>query len=165
MAVDLRSRRFGFFVIEGATRVLDSGVRACKPGQVPGAHSFTAKAAKLMDRYCPHRVLIRTRRSQPGSVSAIGEIREQARKRSIPLSLISTKTVHVFFAQRGCRTRHEVASLLAGWFEDLAWKLPPKRRAWENERHNSIIFDAVASAVAFLAAHLPSPVDGPSADE
>jgi hypothetical protein len=29
-------------------------------------------------------------------------------------------------------------------------KLPPKRRPWESERYNTLVFDAVATAMAFL---------------
>ena len=48
-------------------------------------------------------------------------------------------------------TKHEMAEFLAQKYPvELAAKLPPKRRAWENEDGRMDMFDAVGLAVAFL---------------
>ena len=49
-------------------------------------------------------------------------------------------------------TKHEMAELLAQKFPvELAGKLPPKRRAWENEDGRMDMFDAVALGMVFRA--------------
>jgi hypothetical protein len=47
-------------------------------------------------------------------------------------------------------TKHEMAEMLALKYPvELAAKLPPKRRAWENENGHMDIFDAMELAVVF----------------
>jgi hypothetical protein len=78
-------------------------------------------------------------------------IRAEPTPRLTEVQMLSTRAVRRFFVEYGCETKHQIASVLAEWFEDLAWKLPPKRRPWEGEHHNSVIFDAVAVGVTFFA--------------
>jgi hypothetical protein len=59
--------------------------------------------------------------------------------------------VRRFFDQTGSATKHEIASTLAEWFIELAWKLPAKRKPWQSENYQMVIFDAVATGAAFLA--------------
>ena len=56
------------------------------------------------------------------------------------------KSAEADFAELG--QAHEA---LAEWFEDLAWKPPLRRKPWQHEPHNTVIFDALATAVVFLA--------------
>jgi hypothetical protein len=47
-------------------------------------------------------------------------------------------------------TKQEIAELLAGKYPDeLASRLPPKRKPWKSEDTRMDIFDAVALAVVF----------------
>jgi len=80
----------------------------------------------------------------------VASLAAEARRRSTACRLVGNKEVRRFFARYDGTTKHAIATLLAGWFPDLAWKLPPKRRPWESERYNTVMFDAVATAVAFL---------------
>jgi hypothetical protein len=55
----------------------------------------------------------------------------------------------MFFAE-GQGTKHALAEMLAGRFpEELASRLPPKRRPWMSEDYRMDIFDAVALALTF----------------
>ena len=63
---------------------------------------------------------------------------------------IPAKTVRAFFADHGAATKHAVASLLAEWFEELTWQVPAKRKPWQSERYNTLMFDALATGMAFL---------------
>lgn len=56
----------------------------------------------------------------------------------------------VFFADGGEGTKHALAEKMAKRFpEELGFRLPPKRRAWESEDSRMDIFDAVALALAW----------------
>jgi len=72
--------------------------------------------------------------------------------------------VRRFFARYNGTTKHAIASLLAGWYPDLFWKLPRKRRIWQSESYNMAVFDAAATGVAYLGkmSHQRGPFDGPS---
>jgi hypothetical protein len=60
--------------------------------------------------------------------------------------------VEIATKQRGCESKHSIAVLLAEWFPELALRVPAKRKLWESEPHNALLFDAVAIAVAYLTA-------------
>jgi hypothetical protein len=61
---------------------------------------------------------------------AVQTIRAETRRRSINLELLNTRRIQYFFAEHECTTKHQIASLLATWFEELIWKLPPTRTPW-----------------------------------
>jgi hypothetical protein len=150
MAVAVRSHRFGFVVFEG-THILDSGVRACPWSVLSAVSILRTKAAKIMHRYCPTAVLIGEPSRNAVAKRTVAAFRSESRRRSIAVQCVSRNAVERFFGERGASTKHQTAVLLAEWFTDLAWKLPQKRRLWENEPDNIILFDAVANGIAFLA--------------
>ena len=81
--------------------------------------------------------------------ATVAKVAAEVRRRSVACHLVTTKEVRRFFRQYGGTTKHEIASILAEWFEGLAWKLPPKRKPWQSEPYNTLIFDAAATAMAF----------------
>jgi len=48
-------------------------------------------------------------------------------------------------------TKHEIASAIGELFVELVWKLPTKRKPWQSEDHNMVIFDAAALGVTLFA--------------
>jgi hypothetical protein len=155
LALEIRPQRIGFIVINGVARALDWGI--CTNGKSTSNRSsgVTARIASLLDLYSPAVVVIRRRRAFRKSCGTIRvtmtEIAADARRRSIPCRLVSDSDVRQFFVARGVTTKHAVASLLAEWFPDLLWKLPPKRQLWQSEFYRAPIFDAAATAVTFLS--------------
>lgn len=155
LALEVRPQRLGFVVLQGVTRPLDWGLRLyCrKKGLAPSAGC--AKVATLLDLYAPAAVVIRRRSGGPAphretARATVSRVAAELRRRSVACQFVTTKEVRRFFFRYGGTTKHEIASILAEWYEDLAWKLPLKRRPWNRERYSTLIFDAVATAVTFL---------------
>jgi len=156
LALEIRPRKAGFVVLEvtAATRLLDWGVR--NYGDV--RHEPIAgvkKIAALFDFHSPGLVIIRQRSGlSKETMNVIGAIQQgilmEARRRCIECSVVEAKHVREFFGQYGCKAKYEVASILAEWFEDLAWQLPPRRRIWQSEAHAMLLFDAAAAGVTYL---------------
>ena len=74
-----------------------------------------------------------------------------AAKQKRRVSLISGKKLRITLLGDAKATKHEIAQSLAQRFPDeLAEKLPPKRRPWENEDGRMDTFDAVGLAMVFL---------------
>ena len=155
LALEIRPRKFGFVVFEGPTRLLDWGVRSY-PGR--GTHrrsTVTKRICVLLDLYAPSVLVMRrrdssSRKARKVILSAVQAIRTEARSRSVKLQSVDTREIRCFFAEHGCTTKHQIASLLAEWFEELSWKMPPERKAWQSEAYIMLIFDAAATGVAFL---------------
>jgi hypothetical protein len=89
-------------------------------------------------------------------------IERELKRHKVRLQFVDAAEVRYFFGQHGCKTKHDIASVLAAWFEELAWKLPPKRKPWQSERHATALFDAVAVGVTFFrgrkSSHTSHPV-------
>jgi hypothetical protein len=106
----------------------------------------------LLTTYAPTIIVVR-RRSRVAATAAAtvkcitSTVRKEARKRSIQFESIASRDVYVFFRQYGCRTKHEIASTLAEWFEELRWKLPTMRKPWQNEHSAMVVFDALSTAM------------------
>ncbi|MGH9477013.1 MAG: hypothetical protein ACRD1C_11875 [Terriglobales bacterium] len=102
---------------------------------------------RLLDLYGPSVIV--TRRSEKSSttvhatLATVAVIRAQARRRA--------REIRRFYSQLGCTTKHEITSLIAEWFEELSWKVPHKREAWQPEYYHTAIFDAAAVGVFFLS--------------
>jgi hypothetical protein len=53
------------------------------------------------------------------------------------------------------RTKEEMACAIVGIFPELLVRLPPKRKTYQPEAHAMIIFDAIATGLAYWQ-RLPS---------
>jgi hypothetical protein len=151
LALEIRPQRSGFVVLEGTTQLLDWGTRMFA-NALDGGDTFNGKLDALLQAYTPTTVVVRRRdRVVKSAVAMVNEItdtiRMEARRHSINFESVTARTVHRFFAHYGCRTKYEIASTLAQWFEELSWKLPPKRKPWQNEHSAMVVFDALATAM------------------
>jgi hypothetical protein len=151
-ALDVHSRSYGYVVFEGYDQLLDWGVRSFRKGanavRVPAAE----KLGSLFDEFAPavivlnKRIVHRTRRH----AGLIGSIVRQAEQRGIPTRFFSRRAVDNAFAGHE-RNRHEIASVIATAFPELAAWLPPKRRCQDNEDYRMSMFDAAALGVAYFS--------------
>jgi hypothetical protein len=147
LALEIRPRKAGFAVFEGAT-LQDWGVASYGPPS-----PSIRRIGSLIDLHEPSVIIIRRRSllKKDRAVEDIGRsIQQEAARRTIQFWPLDAFAIRTFFAARGQRTKHEIASQIADWFPELAWKLRPKRKPWQSEPHNAALFDAVAIAVTFL---------------
>jgi hypothetical protein len=148
LALEIRPQKAGFAVFEGAT-LLDWGVRDYGP-----TPAFR-RIGTLLSLYAPSVIVIRRRHYlKHGDTVArvVQSIKRGAQRKSISVQSLDAHRIRAFFKQQGCESKHAASTLLAEWFPELAWKLPPERKPWQPEPHNTLLFDAVAIAVTFLIA-------------
>ena len=156
IALELRPRLFGFAVFEGPGMLLDWGARTYQCEERPDA--AIRKLEPLIQTYAPIIVVVRKRsnlsRYTQRNVRALTEgIRRILRSNSISFGYVTTKQVRSHFAPYGCKTKQEIGAVLSVQFEELAGRLPPKRKPWQSERHSMIIFDAVASGSVYFGSN------------
>jgi hypothetical protein len=153
LALDLRSGRAGFVVLEGPDKLLDWGVKGFVPQDGPLEVTVCRRIVSLLGLHQPSVMVLRipskrlARRN--GRIKVIVKtLGREAKRRSVSLQFLCRQRVKKFFIGRGVTTKHGIASLLAERFPDLAWKLPPKRKPWQSESYGMTIFDAAAAGVA-----------------
>ena len=144
IALDVRSRNFGFVVFEGPNEILDWGVRSFRSGANAVKAPAATKLLSLLDEFTPSAVVIRERTTRSAKKPKLLSIIErQVRNRRVPVRFITPRDVNRAFV--GFETnKYEVASALAKQFPTLAPKLPPKRKCWQSEDYRMGIFDAAA---------------------
>lgn len=160
LALEIRPRKFGFVVFAGPTRVLDWGVRCAVKRDAPRQLIAGKAVRSLLDLHEPSAVVVRvtdrTSKREEVAVRAVAKaIRAEARRRSIEWRTIHAREVKRLFAQYGCKNKQQAASLIGEWSEELSWKVPRERKAWQAESYHACIFDAAAAGIAFFHASEP----------
>jgi hypothetical protein len=155
LALEVRSRWTGFAGFELTGHLMEWGRRKYKIKGPEFAATAARRICAIIDLWPPTTIVVRTRTVRSSSArrrirTILCTVRREAKKRSIEFRRISAKTVRYYFAARHCKSKHQVAALIAQWFPELSWKLPPKRKSWKSEDHRMVIFDAAATALAFL---------------
>jgi hypothetical protein len=153
LALDIRPQRLGYALLDGS-QLLDWGIATYRVGDARTGATARRRITELLDHHYPALVVQRNRRNpfaeSRKTLAAIGRMmRAETARRSIQFRTLNTEMLMQFYAQHGCENKAQIAALVAGWFPELAWKLPPKRKLWEHEHNNAVIFDAVAVGVAF----------------
>lgn len=157
LALDIRPSKFGFVVFEGPTVILDCGVRHFSSVGTRSRPILKKRISGLLDFYVPTILIFRRRhgfstdKMRNAVWSAVRVINRAATVRDITVESIHTRKIWRFFAAFGCLNKDQIASTLAEQFEILARKLPRDRKPWQAEKHNMVIFDAAAAAVALFA--------------
>lgn len=159
LALEIRSRKFGFTLLEGK-ELLDWGVRSFPSGKLGGDAAIKGLSL-LLKLYAPSVVIARrTRRvkneSSKQASSILRKIQIELTRRSVRFEVLERRDIMQFYAEHGCRTKQEIAALLAENFRYLKLRVPRRRKAWEPERYILAIFDAFATAVAFSRTQLSS---------
>jgi lipase chaperone LimK len=155
LALEIRSRWTGFVGIEAAARLTEWGRRKHKVKGSKFADLVKRRIDAILDLWLPARIVVRTRpirspKARRRISTIVSVVRREARKNSIEFRAISAKDVRQFFAARQCKSKYQIATLIARQFPELSWRLPPKRKSWKAEDHRMVIFDAAATALAFL---------------
>jgi hypothetical protein len=153
LAVALTSRGLGYAVLEGEKLLVESSHVSVRKGDKN--KQCLAKVKKLAAFYQPD-VLVLQDVTAKGSRRALRIIRLHravvglARKQKIKMELISEARLRTLLLGDPRGTKHEMAEMLAKGFPDeLASRLPSKRREWESADSRMDIFDAVGLVVAF----------------
>ena len=152
LAVALSFGGFGFVVMEGQKTIIEFGRRVADGDK--NAQSL-AKAKKLLNFYRPDVLVLQDveakgSRRYPRIKTLNREIKRMAEKRKIKAKLISGKQLRSLLLGNPRGTKQEIAEMIAMQFPDeLASRLPPKRKPWKSEDARMDIFDAVALAVVF----------------
>lgn len=150
LAIALSTRGFGFVVMEGEKTIIECGCRVADGDK--NAQSI-AKVEKLLNSYQPGVVVLQDMeakgsRRYPRIKRLNRQIEVMAKKQKIPVKLISGKQMRSVLLGNPEGTKHELAEMIATQFpEQLASRLPPKRKPWKSEEARMDIFDAVALAV------------------
>ena len=151
LAIALTARGFGYSVMEGQN-ILESGNKGVKGNKNLNSVS---KVEKLMNLFQPGVLVLQDVnasgcRRAPRIKTLHRQISELAVSRKIKVSLLSGDKLRISLLGDAKGTKHEMADFLAQKYPvELAGKLPPKRRAWENEDGRMDMFDAVGLAVVF----------------
>jgi hypothetical protein len=150
LALEVRSRRLAYAVFQGSS-LLDWGARRYAAGATK-ADGAIEKVRLLLNVYASPVVVVReTRHAKSSKMAArvLRKIRTDLQRQSVRMVVVGQHDVRRFFAQYGCHTKHDVASLLARRFPELIWRLPRPRRPWDPEAHAVVIFDAIGTAITF----------------
>ncbi len=152
LAVALSFGGFGFVVMEGQKTIIEFGRRVADGDK--NAQSI-AKMKKLLNFYRPGVLVLQDveakgSRRYPRIKTLNRQIKAVAEKHKIKVKLISGKQLRDLLLGNPRGTKQEMAEMLAAQFPDeLASRLPPKRKPWKSEDSRMDIFDAMALAVVF----------------
>ena len=151
LAIALTARGFGYCVMENDV-MLECGNKRVKGDKNSQAVS---KIEKLLKRFVPGVLVLQDvnalgSRRAPRIKALHQQIIELAGKQKLKVALLSGNLLRDALLGDARGTKHEMAEMLAKKYPvELAVKLPPKRRPWENEDARMDIFDAVALAAAY----------------
>jgi len=153
LAIDLRTRRFGYAVFEGSKQLLDYGV--CLYGASGAPTTARKRMMELLKLSSPSLIVIRAvRRNKAfGSVGVrpiLAAISREASARQIPIQFVMTTQMKKIFQRFRAQTKHEIASAVVQLFPELIWKLPPKRKVWQKEHYRMAMFEAIAVGCVYL---------------
>ena len=156
LAIDLRSRSFGFAVFEGPTQLLDWGVRSFRQGVNEPTIPASEKLAALMDDSSPSTIVLRKGDSETKKRAEMrNALAREAAKRRISIRLLSRNSVKNAFPDCN-RNKYTIAAAIVKQLPELAPRLPSLRKIWKSEDYRMSIFDAAALGVAYFTR--PEPV-------
>jgi hypothetical protein len=160
LAFDVRRSRFGYALFEGPTRLLDWGASAIQPGSTSPTATATVsrRIAVILKIGLPAAIVVkRSRRNKRkearNRVPIVKAILREAIARQIPVCFMSRKEIQQVFHIFRASTKDEIACTLVHIFPELLIRLPPKRQVWQTEQHAMIVFDAIATGIAYWQRH------------
>jgi Holliday junction resolvasome RuvABC endonuclease subunit len=151
LAIAPSARGFGYSVMEGDS-ILECGNKGAKGNK--NVRAIT-KLEKLMKQFLPGVLVLPDVNAKgchraPRIKALHRQVIELATMQKCKVALFSGEQLRIALLGDVKGTKHEMAEMLAQKYPvELAAKLPPKRRAWENEDRRMDIFDAMAMAVVF----------------
>jgi len=166
LALEIRSRRVAFAVIEGTSHLLEWGIRRWRSDVNP-AKSVMERIDPLLALYSPSVVVLKKvghASKMKKRRSVILAVKRKLAKRFIDVHMVERADVRQRFRESGNRTKYQIASTIAQMFPELRLKLPPKRRPWQTEHYNIAIFDAISLALAYRS-QCRVPADTPAEND
>ena len=134
LAIDLRSRSFGFAVFEGPTRILDWGVKSFRQGINAVKIPASLKFAGLVDEFSPSTIVLRKHNSETKKRADIrNALMREATKRRISIRLLSRNGVKNAFPDCN-RNKYTIAAALVEQLPELAPRLPSLRKIWNRRQ-------------------------------
>ena len=150
LAVAPSYRGFGFAALEGQDTLVDWGVRNVEGNK--NAQSLN-RVEELIAQYEPGVLVlqdIEDSRHSRRLKTLSRKIIAMAKTRKVSVKLFSHEQLQRIYFANGQGTKHALAEIVAKRFPDeLASRLPPKRKPWVSEYYQMDIFDAVTLALAF----------------
>ncbi len=152
LAIDPSTRGFGFVVLEGATNLIDWGVKATRKDK---NERGLIKVGALLRLYRPD-VIVAERHSGKGSrrchrvAQLIAAMEALAKRDGVRFCRFSRGDIRKVFASFNATTKHEIAHAIARQLPELAPHLPRYRKPWMSEDYRMAIFDAASLALTFL---------------
>lgn len=164
LALEIRASRLGFAVLETPTRLLDWGVRSFGEQSGKLISAVSDRIVTLLAFHKPSAVVLRIRKYHSAVqnkkfLAIVSAIRTETGRNSVRFRTVSTKQVRDHFASSGHATKHGIATNLARRYEELSWRLPPPRKPYQSEAAAMLVFDALATGVAFVERQSPSTLD------
>jgi hypothetical protein len=161
LALEVRASRLGFAVLERPARLLDWGVRSFGEQHGKLGSAVSDRIATLLAFHRPSTVVVRIRQFHSAVqnrrfLAIMAAIREETRRHSTKFFVLTTRQVRDCFTPNGQFTKHDIATNHAKQFEELSWKLPDRRKAYQSEAPAMLVFDALANGVAFVGREAPS---------
>jgi Holliday junction resolvasome RuvABC endonuclease subunit len=155
LALEIRLRRVGFAVLEGPDHLLDWGILRWG-ADVDPVLATIQRISPLLALYSPSFVVLKSlnlARKARLRMRAIDAVMRELTSRSIEVRMLKRADVRLAFRQSGSRNKYQIATSIAERFPELKRKLPTKRKAYQPERYNAVIFDAVALALTHRLRH------------
>jgi hypothetical protein len=154
LAVDVRHSRIGYALFWGPKRLLDWGASTV-PAQCSNRGEWIRRTITPLLRHgSPALVVTKQRRRArlPGNANGapiLEAIRSAAEEYGIPMYVLGRDEVESAFCIFQARTKEEIACAIVGIFPELLVRLPLKRKKWQPEAHGMIVFDAIATGIAY----------------
>ena len=149
LGIDPTSRGLCFAVVEGLDRLVAWG---CHSISRKTENAIQDRLGALLDQYDPDFVAVESPDSQrkgAWALKVLESIALEALDFGAGVRWVSSHEIRrVLWLQPGA-SRHQVASVLADRFPELASRLPSRRRPWQSEAHRMNVFDA--TGIAFTA--------------
>jgi hypothetical protein len=152
VALDLRSRKFGFAVMEGSRTLLDWGIKGYRTHR-DLAHVAQRRIAPILTLFVPSVVVLEAGSSgkyeEPRLEIILGAIQAEVLRRSIDLVFVRKDGIRAALGKGERITKQQIAAHIVLLFPELTWMLPQERKPWQSEHHNMAVFDAIALALAY----------------
>ena len=149
VSIELTAHGFAFAVLEGPERLIDWGGRQVQRD----VSVFLEKLKRVIERYRPDALVLEepagSRRGTRGR-EWLAWAEELGSERRLGLHAVSSEE----FRRRVPllrKSRHAVATAIAGQFPQLRPALPKKRKPWQAEPARIAVFVAIARALAAFA--------------
>jgi len=154
LALDVRHSRFGYALFSGPKRLLDRGASTVPSQCSDRAGWIRQRMALLLQHGAPSSIVMKQLRrarlsGNTDGVPILNAIRLAAKEHGIPMYVIGREEIESVFHVFHARTKEEIARAVVGIFPELLGRLPPIRKKWQPEAHGMIVFDAIATGIAY----------------